>query len=248
MISLENQKCFFSADYHLNPGADSSLLEQFLCLCKEGDHCFFLGDFFEVWYENKKNYTSGYDSIIKILKNSSERKINLHLIKGNRDFLAGQRLKSLTGMTIHNDSVIVESAKQKVLLIHGDELLSQDTSYQKYKKVIRSKPMLALAKNLPTSVLKRIGGELRNVSKKKTNNIANDKFKPDFNLIDKKLSEDKVNVVIAGHLHEKMQLKKNYAHGDVVVNVLDQSGEKKINYKIFDQGKLSDDLELVKNG
>jgi len=245
MIGLKNQKCFFSADFHLNPGAESFVLERYLNLCDSGDHCFFLGDFFEVWYENKKSIPQGYANILKLLRKTTSKGVKVHLLKGNRDFLAGQKLIDMTGMLLHDKPVVLESEESKTLLIHGDELLSEDKSYQRFKKVIRSKMVVGGSRLLPQKVLKSISGELRSVSKKKTQKLKDDSYQPDFKLISKLVEKEKINTIIAGHLHKKMLLSQSFPHGNVDLHVLEQSGEKKIAYKILSKGILSEDQRLL---
>lgn len=245
MIGLKNQKCFFSADFHLNPGADASLLEKYLKLFKKDDHCFFLGDFFEVWYENINSVPDGYEDILSLLKRTTSKGVVIHLLKGNRDFLAGKKMVEMTGIVLHDNPIILEYEEQKILLIHGDELLSEDKSYQRFKKIIRSKFMVGVSRFLPKKALKNISGELRSVSKNKTQKLKEDSFKVDFKLINSLIEKEKITCIVAGHLHKKMLLTENFAHGEVNLHVLEQSGEIKIVYKILSKGILSEELNLL---
>jgi UDP-2,3-diacylglucosamine hydrolase len=243
-IGLKNERCFFSADFHLHPHSNSVVLEKYLELFNEGDRCFFLGDFFEVWYENRSSIPVGYENILGVLKKASSRGVFLHLIKGNRDFLAGEKLIENTGMILHEDPVLLFRDDLKILLIHGDELLSEDVNYQKYKKIIRSKFIVGLSKRLPQFILKKISGELRVVSKNKTENLTANAFTPDFKLLDELIKSEKITNILAGHLHKKMELRNDYEHGVLVANVLEQSSADKINYKILKEGVFSEDLIL----
>lgn len=234
------EKCFFSADFHLMPEDSLNTLRSFLSRIQSGEHCFFLGDFFEVWYECRNQVPKGYYTLLNLLKGAVDRGVVLHLLKGNRDFLAGSTLMYMTGMHVYEGPLVLEQKGQKIVLMHGDELLPDDVSYQKYKRIIRSAPVLALAKILPEHWVQKVAGNIRQKSKVKLSALPANTFEPKLDLVEDYFKKANVVHGIAGHLHKKLSLVNK--DESICVQVLNQSTPKTIHYRCFENGVLSEEL------
>ena len=57
---------------------------------------------------------------------------------GNRDFLIGERFCRETGATLLDDGTVVDLYGERVLLMHGDALCTDDASYQRLRRIVRN--------------------------------------------------------------------------------------------------------------
>ncbi|MDP6538865.1 MAG: hypothetical protein QF410_04890, partial [Planctomycetota bacterium] len=55
---------------------------------------------------------------------------------------------------------------ERALFVHGDELCTRDRAYQRYKRIVRTRPVRSLAAVLPTSLGRALGRRLRRASRK----------------------------------------------------------------------------------
>ncbi|MEH6648442.1 MAG: UDP-2,3-diacylglucosamine diphosphatase [Motiliproteus sp.] len=126
---------------------------------------YILGDFFNVWLGDD-NHTSLSDEVAQRLKQLSQQGTKIYLMHGNRDFLIGHSYCHQAGATLLDDPTVIELYGTPVLLMHGDSLCLQDISYQRYRKIIRSRFISALQHIIPLSLRLRIAGSIQGKSKK----------------------------------------------------------------------------------
>ena len=97
---------------------------------------YILGDLFDAWIGDDDN-TSPNTSIKKSLKQLSEQGTQIFLIRGNRDFLLGERFCEAAGINLLGDFARVDIANQAILLTHGDLLCTDDVAYQAFREKSR---------------------------------------------------------------------------------------------------------------
>src|SRR5699024_3535370 len=61
----------------------------------------------------------------------------VYFICGNRDFLVGDRFCREAGMSRLEEPHFLSHAGQRVLLLHGDTLCTDDVSYQNFRRKVR---------------------------------------------------------------------------------------------------------------
>lgn len=83
---------------------------------------------------------------------------------GNRDFLLGEQYANKANMTILKDPQVITIANQTWLLTHGDALCTADSSYQRFRKLVRSSWVQKLFLMLPTGLRVTIASTLRSNS------------------------------------------------------------------------------------
>ena len=66
------------------------------------------------------------------LNNSQAKCIAIYFTHGNRDFLLGQRYAQKAGMTLLAEQTVIDLYGTQVLLLHGDEMCTQDLEYQRF--------------------------------------------------------------------------------------------------------------------
>lgn len=232
------QRVFLSADYHLLPGVDPVALLQWSECFEAGDICIFLGDLYEAWVENRRGGRPGYEALHRSLRIIKEKGVETHLIVGNRDFMAGKSCQQETSMQIHPGPVLLRSGAKNLALFHGDELLPEDVGYLRYKAIVRHPLSQSLLKSLPMSSLMYLAEGTRQRSKNKLRQIPMDRFTPSLVLIQDLMREWKVDLAVAGHLHENRWVQGEEGSG---CQVLSASSEKSIAYRIWKEGILGEE-------
>ena len=103
---------------------------------REAAALYILGDLFESWIGDDD------DSALALRVAAETRALRdsgvpVYFMHGNRDFLLGARYAARAGMTLLPDPTIIELEGERVLLMHGDTLCTDDIDYQKFRTLVR---------------------------------------------------------------------------------------------------------------
>lgn len=162
-----NGRHLFIADLHLDPDTDPGLAEQpcvyadprlaaepeavrdpasalrtelavrFLEQAKGSDHLWILGDLFEYWLGDDAGVPL-YHTILEALRTLSASGCTITVMLGNRDFLLDQAFAEAANVQlIRDDELVIELGAERVLLMHGDTLCTDDTDYQRFRHNVR---------------------------------------------------------------------------------------------------------------
>ena len=100
---------------------------------------YILGDLFEYWVgDDQLDVDPLARAVADSLRKLTTRGIHVFFMHGNRDFLIGERFAQETGLTILPDPTLIELDGERVLLMHGDTLCTDDVEYQKFRALARS--------------------------------------------------------------------------------------------------------------
>jgi len=77
-------------------------------------------------------------TIVQALRELTARGVSCHVMHGNRDFLLGRRFCEETGAALLSDGTTIELNGQRVLLMHGDTLCTDDHAYQRLRRIVRN--------------------------------------------------------------------------------------------------------------
>jgi UDP-2,3-diacylglucosamine hydrolase len=192
----------FISDLHLSENQPhlNALFEYFIThiACK-AKALYILGDFFNYWFSDKQQ-SPFIDHTKSLLTTLVTQGIPVWLMVGNRDFMLGERFAGETGCTLLQDPSVIQIAQQRIVLTHGDMLCTDDISYMRYRRIIRSRPMLYLARHLPLCLLNTIAQNIRKHS-------ANTAPKPSSQLAinqheaEKTCEAHKAQYLLHGHTH-----------------------------------------------
>ncbi|MBQ4836387.1 MULTISPECIES: UDP-2,3-diacylglucosamine diphosphatase [Pseudoalteromonas] len=162
------RKTYFISDLHLTEHRPdiTNAFYAFLDthIDSDVDALYILGDFFEVWIGDDEGDPLAL-AIAKKLKAISDSNVSIYFIHGNRDFLVGEHYAKLCGMTLLPEQAVIDLYGTPTLILHGDEMCTQDTEYQKFRKKSRGWWWPRLMLSMPLWYRRRVAKNARAKSK-----------------------------------------------------------------------------------
>lgn len=108
------------------------------------------GDLFEFWVGRSQLRVDAWRDVPDILASARARDVAIWILHGNRDFQLDARFARVTGATIIAGGLhLVPRGGRQLLILHGDELCTNDHAYQKSKRVLRGRILRGLMHGLP---------------------------------------------------------------------------------------------------
>ena len=132
-------KYLFISDCHLDPEKpiiSANLIKFLRERASTADCLYILGDFFEVWLGDD-DPAPAHSELIETLFDLSKN-TQLYFLAGNRDFLLGDDLARRAGLEIIVEPVLLNLGNQRIVLLHGDLLCTDDHDYQAFRKTVRN--------------------------------------------------------------------------------------------------------------
>lgn len=192
---------FFISDLHLNT-QEPSITQLFYCftaLLKSNDQLYILGDFFNAWVGD--DAATEFDKEIQThLKTLVNKNIKIYMLYGNRDFLMRESFFKKTGLIFLKDKTVIDIHGIPTLLMHGDDLCSDDKHYLRYKRIVKNPIVQTCFLALPKSWRYLIAGKLRQNSQQRFDRT---RVVIDVNqeTVIKAMKEHSVYRLIHGHTH-----------------------------------------------
>ena len=193
----------FISDLHLEaqrPDITRAFLRFLDEQASQAEALYILGDFFEVWLGDD-NPDPLADQVSNALLALSRRGTSIYLMHGNRDFLIGRDFCRRSGCTLLSDPTVIELNGERVLLMHGDSLCTDDIGYMRMRRWLRNPLSLFILRNLPLQTRHRIGRKLRNESQQRTRYKALDITDVNQDEVLRVMREHQVSTLIHGHTH-----------------------------------------------
>ncbi len=129
----------FISDLHIDAGG-ARITAQFLHFLKTeaaaAGALYILGDLFESWVGDDAP-DPAQTAVIEGLHMLTSRGVPCFVMRGNRDFLMGERFAHATGVSLLPDPLVLSLYGQRVLVMHGDALCTDDTAYQRLRATVR---------------------------------------------------------------------------------------------------------------
>ncbi|MAJ28730.1 hypothetical protein CBD41_04870 [bacterium TMED181] len=200
VIPLE--KCLIATDLHCNGGARRLIwLKGLLQRCRELDaSLLILGDLFDLWCGDDHMLERDYAEEIASLRNATRGGTRISMIPGNRDFLAGRKFESETGVQVHGDAVELQWAGERWHCSHGDLFGSEDRGYQRLRVFLRHPLTRNGLKILPLAMRRLLAGGIRSGSRRSVNKKTTVKMQPDLRMVEGLVAEG-YDRVLCGHFH-----------------------------------------------
>lgn len=129
----------------------TAALHRFCSRLQEGDRLLIAGDLFDFWVGWHRTDPLQRE-LAALTGQLRARGISCAFMCGNRDFLMSKRDAAKLGLKLLPESLTKECGGKKVLIIHGDELCSNDINFQKLKATSKNPLARVLFRLLPYRV------------------------------------------------------------------------------------------------
>ncbi|MDM7860350.1 UDP-2,3-diacylglucosamine diphosphatase [Alteromonas sp. ASW11-36] len=193
---------YFISDLHLGEDfpAITRCFEVFMReKAPHAEALYVLGDLFEVWYGDDNN--SPFNQHIAAVFKQVAEHTPVFFIHGNRDFMLGQRYANKAGFTILNEQTVIDLYGTPTLLLHGDELCTDDIAYMKFRRKSRSRWWQTMVKALPLSLRRYLATRGRKNSESNKMQLAADIMDVTPQAVIEALENHNVQQMIHGHTH-----------------------------------------------
>jgi UDP-2,3-diacylglucosamine hydrolase len=159
-------RVLFVSDLHLDPARPAIVerFERFLERDAEGaEAVYILGDLFEYWVGDD-SLALPFPARVAAALCAATRRLPVRFMHGNRDFVVARAFAEATGVELVEDPAVVDLHGTPTLLLHGDTLCTDDTSYQAFRAQVRNPAWQAAALAKPLAERVAIAESLREKS------------------------------------------------------------------------------------
>ncbi len=197
-----SSEILFISDLHLDQGRPE-VTEQFVTFLQtravEARVLYIMGDLFEVWLGDD-DPAEEFSTVFSALQALSQTR-RCYFMHGNRDFLIGSQLAKKLGFEILDDPTVTEFDGQRVGLMHGDLLCTDDVDYQNFRQLVRNPEwqQQLLAKSLTER--KAIAAQLRQESGAAMSDKSYQIMDVNQQSVLQTFDELGIDILIHGHTH-----------------------------------------------
>ncbi len=191
------------ADLHLceeRPDITEGFLRYLQGVAVEAEQLYILGDFFEAWVGDDYSDAT-IESVAAALQARAKHGGKTYFCHGNRDFLVGEVFCRKAGMTLLDETTVVDFGGQPTLLMHGDSLCTDDTEYQAFRRMVRDPAWRANFLSQPLDARLAIAAQLRAKSKMASREKAQDIMDVNADAVAAACLEHHVTTLVHGHTH-----------------------------------------------
>lgn len=193
----------FISDLHLQD-AQPALTAGFLTFLEtrvaDCPTLYILGDLFEFWIgDDVLSATS--QQVARALRQRQAAGMETFFIAGNRDFLLGESFAQTCGMTLLEGPVHLSLAGHSAVLIHGDELCTDDAEYQQFRQMVRNRAWQENFLAMPVEQRLQIAAQARSASQQA--NAEKSEYIMDVNqsAVEAFMQQHHADLLIHGHTH-----------------------------------------------
>lgn len=130
----------FISDLHLSaerPAITALLLDFLQERAAHAQALYVLGDLFEVWLGDDAIHPA-YQPVLENFRALANSGVPVSVLHGNRDFLLGETFERLSGCRLIADPTLIDLNGERILLMHGDTLCTDDVEYQQFRAHVRN--------------------------------------------------------------------------------------------------------------
>ena len=219
-------RSLFISDLHLQASRPDltrallTFLEQQASQCQQ---LYILGDLFEAWIGDDA-ITPDQQPIIDALQQLSQQGIEIFFQHGNRDFLIQQRFSELTGCKLLPGAAMIELPAGPALLMHGDQLCTDDTEYMAFRQQLRNPQWQEqfLAQSIEQRL--EIARQLRASSQSKNAEKSAEIMDVNAQAVTDAMQQYQTDLLIHGHTHRPACHQLNERQRRIVLGDWDKLG------------------------
>jgi len=192
----------FISDLHLQisePATAKAWFDYMASPENSADAIFILGDWFELWVGDDDD--DPFAALCTAVMRQRSKRSELFIMHGNRDFLMGTDLTERCGATLLADPAQLNFNGTSYLLTHGDALCTSDTSYMRFRELVRAPEWQVEFLAKPLDERKNIARQIRTQSQAQQTQ-ANSYADVNEALALEWLNTHGCDVMIHGHTHK----------------------------------------------
>ncbi len=193
-------RTLFIADLHLcqeEPAITAGFMHFLQREAPQCDALYILGDLFEAWIGDD-DPNPLHQQIAAAL---NALPIPIYFIHGNRDFLLGKRFAHASGMTLLPEEQVLELYGQRVLIMHGDTLCTDDEGYQRFRAKVHQRWLQTLFLALPLRLRMRVAAKMRASSKQSNQHKSLTIMDVNPAAVTRAMQRHQASLLIHGHTH-----------------------------------------------
>lgn len=195
-----------------------------------------LGDLFDAWVGPAQAGVGIAPRVLQALARCAGRGIAIDVVPGNRDFLLDRSFEERTGVRLHGEGFVARVAGGRVLCVHGDTLCTKDHSYQRLRRVLRSRTLRWIAPRVPLALGSRLARRLRRESVRAVALKLPDEKSIQESAVVAAAQAFRCETLLCGHAHEYRDQRLSGGVRFVVVGAYGSAGDV---IDISDQGALT---------
>ena len=160
-------RTLFISDLHLkseHPVLGDILLRFLSGPARAARALYVLGDLFEAWPGDDDAGDPFNAPVIAALRALSDAGIPVAFQHGNRDFLLGAEFARATGGMLLPEEIVVDLHGASTLLMHGDQLCTDDVAYQQFRAQTRNPQWQQMLLSQPLAARKALARQMREAS------------------------------------------------------------------------------------
>jgi len=196
-------KTLFVSDVHLD-AASPEIARQFHAFlageARSAAALYILGDLFEAWIGDDDPDPAAR-STVAALRALVDAGVPCFVMHGNRDFLIGERFCRETGATLLEDGAVVEVNGERVLLMHGDALCTDDVSYQRLRRIVRNPIVRWVLRRMTLEQRRALARKMRTGSREHVGTTAPEIMDVNAAAVAQALRAAGVRTLVHGHTH-----------------------------------------------
>lgn len=162
---------------------------------------YILGDLFESWIGDD-DPNPLHQTIATALKALSQSGIPCYFIHGNRDFLLSKHYAAVCGMTLLPAQQVLQLHGQRIIILHGDTLCTNDANYQSFRCRVRHRWLQRLFLSLPLWLRLQIANRMRSNSMRANASKTADIIDVNPQIVMAVMEHTDAAVMIHGHTHQ----------------------------------------------
>ena len=163
-----------------------------------------LGDLFNAWPGDDDSGDPFNAPVIDAFRLLSDHGIPLAFQHGNRDFLLGSQFAQLTGGTLLPEEIVVDIEGTPTLLMHGDQLCTDDVGYQQFRAQVRNPQWQQMVLKQPLAMRLALAKEMREGSDVSKAGKSMDIMDVNADAVADAFRRHGVSRMIHGHTHRPM--------------------------------------------
>lgn len=196
---------WIAADIHLGPQGPGTAADFYQFLQQASQACDTLilcGDIFNAWVgdDQVRAPEPWLQEAMQALQAFSRHK-TLYLMRGNRDFLLGQRFATAVGATLLPDGLMIDASGFRFWLSHGDELCTDDRAYQRFRGIVRNRFVQAVFLACPLGWRQGIARYFRQRSRQAGQYKSPTITDVNVSACQQVLAEQGLSMLVHGHTH-----------------------------------------------